>query len=91
MVVGSLLGNRAGSALLSLLLVAILVMEFGSLTMLNVESGVESSNITTASDAMWYLLVSMSTVGYGDRYLATENGRILGAIVIVMGWASSAH
>ncbi len=84
-VVTSLVHNRAGSALLSLLLVAILVMEFGSLTILGIESQSPDANIQTSSDAMWYLLVSMSTVGYGDRYPVTENGRILGAMVIVMG------
>ena len=32
----------------------ILVLEFGSLTMLSVEQDAPGANITTASDAIWY-------------------------------------
>ena len=74
----SLLRNRAGSALLSLLLMGILVLEFGSLWMLALEQYAPDANITTASDALWYAIVTISTVGYGDQYPVTNEGRILG-------------
>jgi voltage-gated potassium channel len=81
----SLLRHRAGSTLLSLLLVAVLVLEFGSLTVLYLEQDADGSNIHSASDALWYVLVTMSTVGYGDRFPVTNAGRIFGALVIVLG------
>jgi voltage-gated potassium channel len=81
----SLLRDRAGSALLTLLLVGVLVLEFGSVTMLRLERGAQDANIVTASDSLWYLLATMSTVGYGDRYPVTNGGRELGALVIVVG------
>jgi voltage-gated potassium channel len=81
----SLLKDRASSALLSLLLIAILVLEFGSLWMLHIESPAPDANITTASDALWYVIVTMSTVGYGDQYPVTNAGRELGAVIIVVG------
>ena len=62
-VVRSLLQDRAGSALLTLLLMGILVLEFGSLEILNVEQNASGANITTASDALWYVIVTISTVG----------------------------
>ncbi len=77
--------NRAAGGLLSVLLVAILVLEFGSLAILSVERGQPESNIHTASDAAWYLLVTMSTVGYGDHYPVTDAGRIIGSLIIVVG------
>ena len=77
--------DRAGSALLSLLLIAILVLEFGSLQMLRLESAAPNANITTASDSLWYMIVTMSTVGYGDQYPVTNPGRLLGSAVIVIG------
>jgi voltage-gated potassium channel len=77
--------ERAGSALLSLLFVAILVLEFGSVAMLSIEQAAEGANITSASDALWYTLVTMSTVGYGDQFPVTNPGRILGAAIIVVG------
>jgi voltage-gated potassium channel len=81
----SLIRDRAGSALLSLLLLGILVLEFGSIAMLIAERGDPDANIKTASDAMWYIIVTMSTVGYGDRYPVTNHGRELGTLVIVVG------
>ena len=61
------------------------VLEFGSLTVLDVESGDPEANITTAVDAVWYTLVTMSTVGYGDQYPVTDAGRLAGSLIIVVG------
>lgn len=81
----SLLKDRAGSALLTLLLVAILVLEFGSLAMLGIERSAPGANITTASDALWYIVVTMSTVGYGDVYPVSNAGREMGVFIIILG------
>ena len=80
-----LIRDRASSALLTLLLMGILVLEFGSLRILHVEQYATGANITTASDALWYIIVTISTVGYGDRFPVTNAGRWIGAIVIVVG------
>ena len=47
----SLIHDRAGSALLTLLFIAVLVLEFGSLAMLYVERSAPEANIKTASGA----------------------------------------
>lgn len=36
-------------------------------------------------DGIWYAIVTVTTVGYGDVVPQTENGRIFGAILIVFG------
>ena len=77
--------ERADTALFILLFVTILMLEFGSLGMLAIESQSNASNITTAPDALWYMVVTLSTVGYGDQYPVTTQGRILGAFVILTG------
>jgi voltage-gated potassium channel len=77
--------DRAGSSLYILLLMGLFVLEFGSLTMLRVEQGAPGANIRTASDAIWYTIVTISTVGYGDQYPVTDAGRIVGAGIIVVG------
>lgn len=84
-VMDTLLHDRAGSALIMLLLMGILVLEFGSLAILKVEKGSPEANIKTASDAVWYTIVTISTVGYGDRYPTTNPGRIIGAVIIIVG------
>jgi len=84
-VVRSLIRERAGSALLSLLLMGILVLEFGSLEMLHLEQDADGANITDASDALWYTIVTISTVGYGDQYPVTNPGRVMGSFIIIVG------
>lgn len=81
----TLVRDRAGSALLSLLLMGILVLQFGSLQMLRLEQYAPGANITTASDALWYTIVTISTVGYGDQYPVTNLGRVMGSLIIVVG------
>jgi hypothetical protein len=84
-VADTLLKDRAGSALIILLLMGILVLEFGSLAILRAEEANPEANIKTASDAIWYTIVTISTVGYGDRYPTTGSGRIIGALIIIIG------
>jgi voltage-gated potassium channel len=84
-VLRSLIADRAESALLTLLLLGILVLQFGSLLILRIEEKATDSNIHSASDAIWYVLVTISTVGYGDRFPVTTWGRVLGGVIIVIG------
>jgi voltage-gated potassium channel len=79
--------RRAQSTLLFVVLAAIVVMEAGSLLILGTESEAPQANIQTASDALWWSLVTMGTIGYGDRYPVTNAGRLVGTLVIVMGVA----
>ena len=81
----SLVKERAETALFLLLLIAVLVLEFGSLWMLRIEQAIEGANIVSASDALWYVIVTISTVGYGDQFPVTNSGRVLGVLIIVLG------
>src|SRR4029450_3129455 len=51
----------------------------------HVEQDAAGANITSASDALWYNIVTISTVGYGDRYPVTNEGRVVGSLIIVIG------
>lgn len=81
----TLIRDRANSALLTLLLMGILVLQFGSLTILYLEENAPGANILTASDALWYTIATISTVGYGDEYPVTNPGRFVGTLIIVVG------
>ncbi len=77
--------NPATSALLSVLLLLFLLLEFGGLAMVSAESGAPDANITSASDSIWYTYVTMTTVGYGDKFPVTETGRVIGMIIMAAG------
>jgi voltage-gated potassium channel len=83
----TLIKDRAGSALWLLLLIAIFVLEFGSVWMLKIEQYAQGANITSASDSIWYVIVTIATVGYGDQFPVTNPGRIVGSGIIILGVA----
>lgn len=61
---------------------AILVSLLGNAACYYYFDGAVNQDIT-AADALWYSLVSISTVGYGDFYAVTPGARI-GAVVFIM-------
>lgn len=46
-----------------------------------VESGAEGASIRNLWDALWYSVITLTTVGYGDLSPVTNAGRILGIIL----------
>ena len=46
---------------------------------------VAREDFPTLGDALWWALVTLATVGYGDVVPHTEVGRVIGSAVIVMG------
>jgi voltage-gated potassium channel len=81
----AVLRDRAGSALLVVVFLAILLLEVGSAVILAIEIRAPDGNIKDASDAIWYTYVTVTTVGYGDRYPVTIPGRLLGLLIMTVG------
>lgn len=77
--------KRAQSAMLGVILAAIVVLQTSSLLILEAESAAEQANIHTAADAIWWAFVTMATVGYGDRYPVTMAGRTVALFAMVVG------
>jgi voltage-gated potassium channel len=46
---------------------------------------VPGANIVTAGDAMWWSVVTLTTVGYGDRFPVTAEGRIVATLMMTAG------
>jgi voltage-gated potassium channel len=80
-----LVRERAQSALYVVTFLVVLVLELSSLLMLRFEPKDPNANITTAGDALWWGIVTVTTVGYGDQYPVTTGGRIVGVFVLVLG------
>ena len=58
---------------------------FSSVAILQFESSDPNSNIKTAGDAIWWSYVTITTVGYGDKYTVTTEGRVIAAILMTVG------
>jgi voltage-gated potassium channel len=77
--------NRGQYAAFVTLLSALIVMTVCSTLVLQFESGATDANIETGGDALWWAIVTITTVGYGDQFPVTEAGRFVGVIVMVSG------
>ena len=79
-------GRRTESAFLAAVLGSLILLTASSIAILHFESG-PGTNIKDAYDAMWWAIATMSTVGYGDVYPLTPEGRLIGAAVMAAGVA----
>lgn len=77
--------KRAQSTLLVAVFAAIVVLELASVLIIGAESQSPQANIHDASDAVWWSIVTMATVGYGDKYPVTNPGRVIGIFVMIVG------
>ena len=77
--------NRAESAALITVFLAIVVLTTATVAVLEFESEVPQANIRSAGDAFWWAIVTLATVGYGDYYPVTPLGRIAAVALMTMG------
>ncbi len=77
--------NRAQMAIYIVVVLVLLVVQIGSVWVLRFESTSPDANIKTGGDALWYAFVTITTVGYGDRYPTTGAGRLAGIALMVCG------
>ncbi len=76
---------RFGRTATAVVIAVIFVMYLSSLAVLNAERGAPGAKIEDFPDALWWSIVTMSTVGYGEYYPVTTDGRIIAAGVMVVG------
>ncbi|MGX7823894.1 ion channel [Actinokineospora sp. 24-640] len=58
-----------------------------ALAVLDAERRDPDANITTFGDALWWTLTTITTVGYGDRFPVTAEGRLVAATLMIGGIA----
>jgi voltage-gated potassium channel len=80
-----ILRRRAESAVLSVVLVSIILLTISAISVLHFENGAEGAVIKTAEDAVWWSVVTITTVGYGDRYPVTTEGRMVATVLMIAG------
>lgn len=76
--------NKAKGTFTSVAILAVLLIIFSSIAILQVEKD-PNSNIRTAEDAIWWAYVTITTVGYGDKFAVTTEGRLIAAVLMTAG------
>jgi voltage-gated potassium channel len=79
------LENRGEYAAVIAVLAGMVVLITASILVLQFDSRSADANITTGGDALWWSVVTITTVGYGDLYPVTTLARITGAFVMFAG------
>jgi voltage-gated potassium channel len=86
------LNRRAGASLRGRVVVYMvgsttLLISLAGLAMLDAERHGPDPNITTIGDALWWAVTTITTVGYGDRYPTTAEGRVIAVGLMIAGIA----
>ncbi|HRC33302.1 MAG TPA: ion transporter, partial [Bacteroidia bacterium] len=76
--------SRTQGTFSAALIIAMLMVIFSSIAILQVETD-PNSNIRNAEDAIWWAFVTITTVGYGDKFPITTEGRIIAALLMTVG------
>jgi voltage-gated potassium channel len=79
-----LASRAAQSAVLASVLLTTLTIFVGSVGILHLERD-GGGSIDTAGDALWWVLCTLTTVGYGDLYPVTAGGRAAAAGIMLVG------
>jgi len=80
----AVLTKRRESTLAAAALLALILIIFSSTAILHFEVHPDS-NIHTAEDAIWWSVATITTVGYGDRYPVTTEGRAVATLLMLAG------
>ncbi|MET8650233.1 potassium channel family protein [Nocardia aurea] len=87
LVIGTLNRNTTTRARLAVFVgvSSVLVLLLCSLAFFDAEYGAADSKIHNFGDALWWSMVSVTTVGYGDVYPVTTEGRLISLILMTFG------
>lgn len=78
-------GKKRNYALAFISFILIISICVGGLLVLYFESEAKNSTIKDSADAIWWAVTTITTVGYGDTYPVTLEGRILGMLLMFAG------
>jgi voltage-gated potassium channel len=72
-------------SLFRVLIAAAATLILGAWLVLLFDENAKGSNIHSYPDALWWAIVTVTTVGYGDRYPVSEGGRAVAVILMLLG------
>lgn len=62
-----------------------LVLYTSALSAYEAERFADGANITSFGEAIWWAFASVTTVGYGDRFPVTDEGRFVATFLMIIG------
>lgn len=77
--------GRQFAIMLKVFLFSILIAYIAAVQITIVERPIESSNIKSFGDGLWWALTTVTTVGYGDRFPTTTEGRTIAFALMLVG------
>ena len=66
---------------------AVILIYTVALSVLSFERSAPNANITSMGDSLWWAMVTITTIGYGDLYPVTVPGRLAASALMVGGFA----
>jgi voltage-gated potassium channel len=72
-------------SLFRVLIAVVVTLFLGAWLVLLFEEKAKGSNIHNYPDALWWAIVTVTTVGYGDRFPVTEGGRVVAVVLMLVG------
>jgi len=80
-------GSRSQQVTTSVVTLAFATWFVAGLAVTEAERHVDGANIQGVGDGWWWAITTMATVGYGDTYPVSPQGRIVGMSLMIMGVA----
>jgi voltage-gated potassium channel len=80
-------GSRSQQVTTSVVTLAFATWFVAGLAVTEAERLVDGANIQGVGDGWWWAITTMATVGYGDTYPVSTQGRIVGTALMIMGVA----
>ena len=84
----TLLGNvlRSRSPELAVMLIVLcMLLVLSSGAMYYAESEAQPDTFSSIPASMWWAVITLTTIGYGDAYPVTAVGKVIGGVIAVMG------
>ena len=82
--IGNVFRKKANELLSSIFIVCLLML-IASVIMYNVENAAQPDKFSNALSGLWWAIATLTTVGYGDIYPVTAVGKVLSAVIAVLG------
>lgn len=83
-IIGQVLKTKK-EELISIIFILIVLLVFTSSLMYYIEHTAQPDKFSSIPQAMWWGIVTLTTVGYGDIYPITPIGKILSAVIAIIG------